>query len=468
MSNSLDPSAGVVAQHPEMERGTEPVADAPCNALVTHWNFERSLPLSLLFFCFGAIVLAFAYATVHHRTLDELTTNSMAEREQAEISYWLSQGYFNCGGLLVRLGPNGAPVFYRSATGGTQISGFVVEKIYSLATGHMSVRLLKLHNEVVVLLTSTLLALLAFRLARRLAAERFHAFVLALALQAVYFTFPNNLAEFWELSSRATWLLVACVFLLVDQSRRETPGRRAVIVQAVAAFSLVYFEYVAGMALLLSYAIITLLLGRSRGEMKRLLVVAIVPALLALGVFRGQLAWVQVHHPQSDVQGSDFLFRTGLDGATTYYGTHMDIAYGRHVAAGNFNAPARPYIFRWKWLFLSGAAAILAMMVLAVLRRVPDALMLPLLSLLGSYLLLAALFSQLVVIHPYYFDVMLFTPLMLALFVLAPSVIESVARRRGFVVIAVVFLAAWVCMVQMRLYAIQYPLAEKGKAYGSR
>ena len=85
-------------------------------------------------------------------------------------------------------------------------------------------------------------------------------------------------------------------------------------------------------------------------ELKRLLAVAIVPALLALGVYAGQIAWVRARHPQMDVQGSDFLFRTGLDGATTYYGTHLDIAYGRDVALRNYNAPARPYIFRWKWL----------------------------------------------------------------------------------------------------------------------
>jgi hypothetical protein len=447
MSNSVDPSAGLVAQHPER---------------------ERSLPLALLFFGLGAVILAFAYATVHRRTLDELTASSMSEREQSEISYWINHGYFNSGGLLVRFGPTGAPVFYRSATGGTQLSGFVLEKLYSLATGRMSRRLLKLHNEVVVLLTSTLLALLAFRLARRLGAEKFHAFVLAFALQAVYFTFPNNLNEFWELSSRATWLLAACVFLLIEESRGEPPARRTLVAQAVAAFALTYFDYVSGVAFILSYTIVTLLLGRSARELKRFVLVAIVPMLLALGVYRAQIAWVHVQHPQADVQGSDFLFRTGLDGATTYYGTHLDIAYGRKVALANYNEPARPYIFRWKWLFFAGTAAVLAMMLLAISRRVPDAVMLPLLSLLGSYLLLAAMFSQLVVIHPFYFDVMLFTPLMLALLVLCPSMIESVARRRGFVVIAVVFLAAWVSMVHMRLYAMQWPLTTPGQVYRPR
>ena len=73
-------------------------------------------------------------------------------------------------------------------------------------------------------------------------------------------------------------------------------------------------------------------------------------------------------------------------------------------------------------------------------------------------LLVAAMFSQSVVIHPYLYDVLLFAPLALALFAVAPALAESMTRRTGAILLVVVFCAVWYSLFQMRLYALQYPM----------
>jgi hypothetical protein len=82
-------------------------------------------------------------------------------------------------------------------------------------------------------------------------------------------------------------------------------------------------------------------------------------------------------------------------------------------------------------------------------------------SLLGAYLLYAAFFSQAVMIHPYLYDVMLFTPLVVALFSVVPALVESITDHRGIAVLVAVFLAIWVSLVQLRQYALRYPQPEK-------
>src|SRR5436305_15016492 len=101
MSNALDQSAGLLAEPPETERPAEPAADPPHTVAVTRAGLERSLPLFLLFLSLGAVILAFAYATVHHRTLEELTSGSHAQRHDFPLPYWLRHGPCNSGGSVV-------------------------------------------------------------------------------------------------------------------------------------------------------------------------------------------------------------------------------------------------------------------------------------------------------------------------------------------------------------------------------
>jgi hypothetical protein len=94
--------------------------------------------------------------------------------------------------------------------------------------------------------------------------------------------------------------------------------------------------------------------------------------------------------------------------------------------------------------FLRGRAPRIALEVLAALT--------------GAWLLYAAVFSQAVVIHPYLYDVLLFTPLCIALFALAPSLLESLTKRTGAILLVIIFSAVWYSLFQMRLYSLRWPL----------
>ena len=403
----------------------------------------------LLFLASGALLVLFTSLTVHRRTDHELRTNAAAVRTQSILQYWLTHGYFDSAGLLIVPTPTG-PVVYRNSTGGEFISAFIVQKL----TGTFSPRLQALHNQLLVMASSILLALLGFRLSQRFAIPIVCSVALALALQSVYFTFPDNLLTYWEMSARVPWLLFASLFLLLEE--RERPA----VLQALAAFCMVYMEFVAGVLFALAYVAVKLLLDRP--AWRRLALTIAAPVLLALGLFAAQLLWIRAQHPELPRTGSSFSYRTGLDGASTeHYVDQLDIAFGRHVVREGFLRAGFPQVqqlFRWAWLFAAGALALLGVLIAAARGKVPHVVTLCLLSLLGAYILYAAVFSQVVAIHPYFFDLMLLTPLILALFAVAPSAIESVARQQGIVTTVVVLLAVWVSMTHLRHYALLYPV----------
>jgi hypothetical protein len=418
----------------------------------------RTLSVFLFLLAVGAVTLLFVGRTIHRWSPEELLANSMAARSHFQTTYWLEHGYFNSGGLLVSTSATKPVFFYRSSTGGVYVSGFITEKIYSLFTGRYSWRLMALHNEIFLLIASTLVALLGFQLARRLGAHPLHALTLAICLQAVHFTFPDNQMNYWEMSARIPWLLFVCVFLLIEVRCLDGRTRTLSVAQALAAFALTYMEFIAGVTFIASYVVVSVLLTPDPRPWKRVLLIGILPMLLALGVYRGQLAWVHFQHPAIPMDGSELLFRTGLDGSAQYYADHADIYARRDVIQKAVFPKAGPWLFRWKWLFFAGSAALLGILALAMRGRVLTIVVVSLLSMLGSYLLDAAFFSQAVFIHPYLYDVMLFTPLVVALLVIAPTLLEGVTEHRGIAVAAVFFVAVWVSTVQLRHYAMLYPV----------
>ena len=414
----------------------------------------RTLPVLALLLVVASIVALFCRLTVHNRTTDQL--QHYMQRPQKSVAYWLEHGYFNSGGITVRTSPTGSLYFYTSSPGGFLISTYLVEKVYSTVRGRYSWRLQALHNQILTLLTAALLGVLGVRIATRFGSPPLHALFLGGAIVILHYTFPAVLAEFWEVTGREFFLLFAAVFLLIEIRIEERRTRFLVLAQAVSAFLLTYMEYIAGLAFIASYVVIAMVLQGDRATLKRAVMTCVLPAVLAVGVFGAQRSWVNVRYPDIPKEGSTFLFRSGLDGSATYYISHLDIAYGRKHARANF-PPNQEHLFRWKWMFFAGTAALLVSLIAAMRGRVPQTAIVALLSLLGSYLLYAAVFSQAVVIHPYLYDIMIYTPLVFALCVIAPSLIESMTGHRGVAVIAVFFLAIWVSMVQMRDYALWYP-----------
>ncbi len=408
----------------------------------------RSVTLLALFFAIGLIAFGYAWITVHRRSMEKLSSTDSPIRAHAIITHWVNHGFFASYGMLW---PTPDEKFiYRSGTGAFMVSGFLTEKVWMAMTGHYGWRLLALHNELLLLLISALLALLAYRLARRLGAEPLHAFVLGVATQMVWFTFPENLAGYWYVSEQTWCLLPAIGFLLLEE--RALDGRRTrliTILQALAVFALVYIECAVGTMFIAAYVATVFLLRDDRPPLKRLGAVLLLPWVCAFAIYGIELIGVRQVSKQTGAKltGSDFLYRSGLDG------DDLDIAFGRDVVRGGRSA----HLFQWKWLFLCGVAAVLATLVAYVRGRAPQIVIVTLIALIGSYLLYAAVFSQAVALHPYLFDVMLATPLILALFAVVPALVESQTGRMGMIVLLALFSATWLSMFQLRIYALCYP-----------
>jgi|GEM_PF-1978260 len=419
----------------------------------------------ILFLGFGAAVLIFSFLTVFQGREPQLPAHPGATRSHATITYWQQHGYFYTGGLI-HLGlpwrSNGPrEIFWRSATGAYMISGYVVEQLVRLFGGGYSYRALAIHNEIITLISSALLALLAFQLLVALGVDRLHSVIFSAASQLVLLSFPDSLSQYWEIMPQMAAMPFALLFLILD--RRQGVTRRDLVLQGLSAFALVYTEYVFGVLLLATWWLLRLLVDTRPVAWRRLFAVTVIPALAAVVIFAVQVTINRSHYPNIPLEGTGFLVRSGLDGSSLYYGEHADLIYGRNVARLNFPAN-RAYLFTWRWLFIGGCAAVALLIIATARYRSLRGVIVVLGALIGAYLLYAAVFSEAVVIHPYEYDYLLAVPFIAAVFSFVPGFIELSFPAKGIAATFVVLLTGWYSMVEMRNYALRYPLVVEAQA----
>lgn len=418
---------------------------------------RRGLQPLIRLVAFGICLLSFTSLTVQRDSWRDPASNPEFRRWAFGVEHWREKGYFRSAGLIARPIPDPPGFSYHlSPSGGRLLTALLTAKVFHGLTGRDSPRLLLLHNRVVTLLAAVMLGLLAFRLARRAGVMPIQALLLAASVEAVQFTFPVNLAEQWQLTGRPWCMLFGCAFLVLEDLSSTRPRWIIAVVQGLATFLMVYSERIAGLTFVASYFLATTALGGRRPGLRRLASVTILPAAIAATLFLAQCLWIQRINPEAPTSGSTFMFRSGLDGSSVYYRDHLDIAFGRDVARQDFQHN-RETLFRWPWTFLGGAAAVVLVLVRAASGRISPFTAVSTFSLLGTYVLYAAVFSQAVVIHPYLYDGLLFAPLALALFAVAPATLEQLASQRGIVVTAAVLLALWLVFVQLRHFAIWHP-----------
>jgi hypothetical protein len=253
--------------------------------------------------------------------------------------------------------------------------------------------------------------------------------------------------------------MFVAIFLLVEERAFDDRAGRGSWAQILVATAMAHAELMVAFFFFVSYAAFVLITGRARQQWKPVLAKTVLPLGLALLVFAGQVTWVRIRYPDTPIRGSGFLTRSGFDGSSKYYGGHEDIAFGRDHARKTFRAN-RELLLRWKWLFIAGLVALAALIAGYFRSRTPRFVMLALVSMAGSYVLYAAVFSQAVAIHPYLYDIVLAVPLIVALFAAAPSLLEAATQRSGTIVLIAFLGAFWTAMVQVRAYALRYPLPQ--------
>jgi hypothetical protein len=405
----------------------------------------------------GAMALVAAFSSVHARQPQELFGWRDSARSHVVLTHWLDEGYFHYAGLLNRE-PN-KMTFVRNSTGAFMVSGFIVEKIYVTAFGHYSYRLLALHNQVVTLILGALAGLLSYRLARRFGLESLLAFSVGAGVTIVVFTNPECLQLYWELNPQMYALLFALVYLILEEwSLDRSPRHRGLLIaQAGAVFLMTAMEMVFALCFAASLAAAIVLLRRGE-SFRRFLLVVVLPLVAALALYQLQIKIATARYPDAPTVGSSMLFRTGLDGDASVYGDHLDIAFNRSVPRGNWGTPEiQKYFFRWPTVFALGVVSLVAVFIAFIRGRAPRLAVETLVALTGAWVLYAAVFSQAVKVHPWLYDLLLFTPLAIALFALAPSLLESLTGRTGAIVLVIVFSAFWYSLFQMRIYSIRYP-----------
>jgi signal peptidase I len=368
---------------------------------------ERTWTLLALYLLLGLAMLVYTSKSVHRG----------ASASSFAVAHWMEHGYFASAGMIFI----DEQTVYRWSTGGYLITAFLAAKLGVP---------LALHNAIVSMLLAMTLALLGYRIARQCDVDRIHAFVLGAAVQGVQFTFPENLALVSTVWPQAYGLFAAVIFLLTRSH--------------VAAFAAVYLDPVYGTLFLASYFLATLLLE------KRVLWTLCIPWLAAMGLWSAQYAYASTFDVK--IIGSSMLYRTGLDGDTTFYRDHRDIAgAAREVVRGGRSA----HLYRWPLLFVAGTLAAIVSLAAHIARRAPRLAFMTLVSLLGGYLVYAAIFSQAVALHPYLYDTLLAAPLILALFAIAPALIEVWTRRTGAVTTIALFAAVWLSFYQLRIFTIR-------------
>ena len=413
------------------------------------------------FLLLGAIALGTAWFTVHARQPQELMAQSDMRRTQVILSHWLDEGYFHYVGLINHT-PNKAAI-YRNTTGAYMVSSFIGQKIFVMMYGRYSNRLLAFHNQVLAMILSALAGLLSYRLARRFGLEPRLALAAGGAVVIVLFTFPESLQLYWTVTAQAYALLFALVFLILEERileerslDRSPRPRRLLIAQAAAIFLMTTMEMIFALGFVASLAAAMVLLRRGE-SFKRFLVIVVLPCLAALVLYQVQMKIALARFPDIQTEASSMMFRTGLDGDALHYGDHLDIAFGRSGPRGNWPVN-REYVFRWPTAFFLGLVSVLAALIAFVRGRAPRVVLETLVTLTGAWVLYAAVFSQAIKIHPWLYDLLLFTPLAIALFAIAPSLLESLTGRTGAIVLVIVFSALWYSFFQLRLYALRYPM----------
>jgi len=416
----------------------------------------RSARLLALFLATGVIAFAFVALTVGRRPEQELMHSDGPTHQHAAIMRWVNHGLVASYGLLFFFDDD--TIAYRSWGGALLLSGYAVEETAIAITGRYQWRLLALHNLFIAMITSALLGLLACRIAQRFQTAPRHAFAIGVATQMVAFTFPGSIALYWSMTQTGAALPAAIVFLLLEERAIDSRTRTISILQALSIFALATIEYVYATMFIAAY-VATVLLTRPR-SWKQLATTLLVPWLVAIAIFGVQLAAAR-SDPHVNFAGSKFVYRTGLDGDGTLYGNHLDIAFGRDVIRAAYPAP-HDRLFRWPGLFAAGVLALIAIVAAYVRGNAPPIAFVAVVVPIAAYVLYAAVFSQLVAVHPYVFDILLATPLIFALFGVAPALVESLTEsltnRSGVVALITLLAAAWLSFYQLRLYALTHPL----------
>jgi hypothetical protein len=324
---------------------------------------------------------------------------------------------------------------------------YLLEKINVAFTGKFSLRLLTYYDQLLPMVSSALLGLLAMRLVIPLGISLSAAFLLGIGVQTAYQTFPLNLGLFWETCPQVTPIpFVLFFFLLEVHIFNEKDTVKLQFFRGLAIFFMFATDFQSSLFFILSYIVIKAITV-PKFALKTDIKTMFIPGLCVTVLWISQALWVKMTQPGVQFSGSALNFRTGFDGSVEYYKTHLELFDSKW----NYVFPS------WNTMYILGALALIAVITFVQKNKKLITHQTILLAGLALYIPMAFFFSQNGVIHVYSYEPYLAVPFYLAFFALLPAWLESFSNHSGkFILFAT--LAAFFCSgIQLLAYFLHVP-----------
>ncbi len=413
----------------------------------------RTWPIHWLIFLvlFGS--LTFSAMTVNKERLRRVDENRYWEL----IRIWNERGFVTTFGTWLHVvrptfyqNKDDTPGLYAYSHSGTGflIPIYLVEKMVILIRGRPSAFLFQIYSQIVVLVGAFFMAMLSARISLRHCGDHLFAYTLAVSAGLVFQNFIHNLNSAKEIypSTVGSVLLIVIVYLRERYESGSSIERTwigaligfAIFWMAFSNVVVIAGFYVGAVGLLSMYGI------GPKVSLREWLRAYMLPVVVAYGLVQGQLLLAQIFLNVPAI-GTSVLMRMGLKGLDSFkLGGHwMILTHGRD---------------KWAWFGFAGLALVGLFGMLITLRDPKNENdskdMAHVLSLVLTYLFFALAFSELVVVHPYIFDVFLIIPSILVVIVYGPLILRRYYHHPRLIALGVLVFSVGYVWVSLVDYAI--------------
>ncbi|MCB1037185.1 MAG: hypothetical protein KDD47_25375, partial [Acidobacteria bacterium] len=425
----------------------------------------------------GIFVLCCLFLTVHNRKTADL---DLRDRWTFTIETWIEDGYFaNAGlwymedawsqrqrenkphlGTLADEAPEGARFLSRSNGMAFLLPLYFAQRIYYAFEGETSNLLHVLYGQVLMALVAALLGLTGALAVASQGLDRRSSLLLGAFGAVAYQTHVVNLASYWEVLPQDgvnVGVAVVALSLMLEEVWPRTTGSTAAWLRGLGVLITMASDPPHGVLYLLGLGLAVGLLRPGLLASLHPLRTVVLPAVLALGSFLGQLLLIRHVQPNAFLMGSGLLFRTGLDGDRSKYDSYFD-GFSQLFTGFGFPRVADPGDQTPMILsFAVGFAALLAVLVASAWSRRLRTSAYLLAVLLIGYVPFASVFSQSTAMHPTVYSPLLLQSLCLAAFTLGPAALMRRLRRPAVVLFLVVVFGHLLVLGNLRQYATMFP-----------
>jgi hypothetical protein len=255
-----------------------------------------------------------------------------------------------------------------------------------------------------------------------------------------------------------------CAAFLLALAYEDRHPKSARFACAISVFLMVLADPPHAACTLLAFLFVTAILTPGKMSL-RLCAQTLAPALAGAALIGAQFLAARWNHPDAAWVGSSLLFRTGLDGDTTYFDSafrgYQRLVMGPVIPGGKRDA-GNGRVF-WPLMLAAGPLTALA----AIWWRRMRPCLVPLATACGGFILFAAIFPNAFAIHPYAYGVLLLIAGVPALFGPVLGGLDSLGGTPRVVSLLAAAVALVIVFAQLRDFARGFPAEPAATAAGA-